>query len=59
MTPHKRLWLVAALIIFSATYAVIVTRDKSLAYASALGYIAVLLTILVYLHICGRSNKDG
>lgn len=57
MTPNKRLWLVAALIIFSATYAVIVKKDTSLAYAMALGYIAVLLTVLVYLHICGRNNK--
>lgn len=57
MTPNKRLWLVAAVIIFSATYAVIVTRDKSMAYAMALGYIAVLLTVLVYLHICGRNHK--
>lgn len=57
MTPNKRLWLVAALIIFSATYAVIVKKDTSLAYAMALGYIAVLLTVLVYLHICGRKNK--
>lgn len=58
MTPKNRLWLVAALIVFSATYALIVKKDQDLAYATALGYIAILLTVLVYLHICGR-NKDG
>lgn len=55
-TPSRRLWLIAVLIVLSAAYAVIVTRDKSLAYALALGYIAILLTVLVYLHIIGRRN---
>ena len=57
MTPSNRLWLIAGLIILSAAYAVIVKRDYTMAYALALGYIAVLLTVLVYLHICGRSNR--
>lgn len=55
-TPSRRLWLIAVLIVLSAAYAVIVKRDTSLAYALALGYIAIMLTILVYLHIAGRRN---
>lgn len=58
MTPNRRLWLVAVLIVLSASYAVIVTRDRSLAYALALGYIAIMLTVIVYLHICGRSGRQ-
>lgn len=57
MTPNRRLWLVAVLIVLSATYAVIVNRDRSLSYALALGYIAVLLTVLVYLHVVGRGGR--
>lgn len=58
MTPRNRLRLIAGLIVLSATYAVIVKRDPSLAQVMALGYIAIMLTILVYLHICGRHH-DG
>lgn len=51
MTPNRRLWLIAILLIISAAYAVIVAKDQGLAYALALGYIAILLTILVILHV--------
>jgi hypothetical protein len=58
MAPSKRLWLIAGLIVLSAAYAVIVKRDPGLAYGLALGYIAIMLTILVYLHICGRNHDE-
>jgi hypothetical protein len=58
MTPNKRLWLIGGLLILSAAYAVIVKRDASLGAALALGYIAIMLTVLVYLHIIGGRNRD-
>jgi uncharacterized membrane protein len=58
MTPVKRLWLIAGLIVLSASYAVIVKKDHDLAQLLALGYIAIMLTVLVYIHICGR-DKHG
>ena len=57
MRPNSRLWLIAVLIVFSATYAVIVKKDYTLAYAVALGYIAVVLTVLVVLSCFKKPNE--
>lgn len=58
MTPNKRLFVIAVLLILSATYAVIVKRDQSLAYAVALGYIAMILTALFILSCWKKPPND-
>lgn len=58
MTPHRRLWLLAALIVISAMYAVVVEKDPELAYAVALGYIAIMLTILIVTACWKRPPRD-
>jgi hypothetical protein len=52
------LWTIAVLIVFSATYAVIVKKDPGLGYAFALGYIALLLTVIVILTCWKKPPHD-
>lgn len=54
MNPRLRLALCAVMILLSAGYAVLVSKDKDLAEAVALGYIAVLLTIFTIVNVWKR-----
>jgi hypothetical protein len=51
MSANTRLWLVAAVIVISAGYAVLVKRDPGVAAAVAIVYIALLLTVFVLLNV--------
>ena len=56
MTPQSRLKLIALLIVGSAGYAMLITKDVELAKVVGLGYVCVLLTILVVLHLGKKSQ---
>jgi len=51
MTANNRLWLIAALIILSAGYALLVKKDPGVAAAIASGYVAILLTGVALLNL--------
>lgn len=51
MNPRLRLWLCVVMIVLSAGYAVLVSKNVELAKAVALGYIAVMLTIIVIINV--------
>jgi tryptophan-rich sensory protein len=51
MSPRLRLWLCVGVIILSAIYAVLVTKDRRLAEAVALGYICIVLTVLLVVNL--------
>ena len=51
MTANNRLWLIAALIIISAGYALLVKKDPGIASAVASGYVALLLTAVFILNV--------
>lgn len=51
MKPRLRLALCAVMILISAGYAALVSEDRGLAEAVALGYIAVLLTIFTVVNL--------
>lgn len=51
MTRNIRLGLIAAIIVFSAGYALLVKKDPSIAGAVATGYVALLLTVLLLLNV--------
>jgi hypothetical protein len=51
MKPSLRLFLCVAMILISAGYSVLVIKDIDVAKAIALGYIALMLTILVIVNI--------
>lgn len=55
MNPRLRLWICAAMILLSALYAVLVSKDLELAKAAALGYIAVMLTLLVIINVWKKA----
>lgn len=55
MGPNSRLLLCAAMIVLSAVYGVLVSKDPSLASAISGGYIAVLLTIFVVVNVWKKS----
>jgi hypothetical protein len=59
MAPNRRLWLIVLLVVLSAGYAVITKQNVSLGYALAVVYIAILIKVLLYLHICGRRAANG
>jgi ABC-type uncharacterized transport system permease subunit len=59
MTPNNRLRILAILIVLSAAYAVIVKKDQGLAYAIALGYIAIMLTILIITQCFKKPSKPS
>jgi ABC-type uncharacterized transport system permease subunit len=59
MTPNKRLWFIFVLIVLSAAYAVLVKTDQSLAYAVALGYIGIMLTILIITQCFKKPRKPS
>jgi ABC-type uncharacterized transport system permease subunit len=54
MRPYTRLALAAVLIVISAAYAVLVKKDPSIASAIAVGYVAVLVTIITAIQIWRR-----
>lgn len=47
MRPNARLYLSAALIVLSATYAVMVAQNPQVASAVSSGYVAILLSVIV------------
>lgn len=51
MSPRLRLWLCVTVILVSSSYAVLVNKNVELAKAVALGYIAVVLTLLAVVKI--------
>jgi len=51
MAPNTRLRLSAVMIVLSAFYAVLITQDRQLAEAVALGYIGLLLTVFFLTNI--------
>lgn len=51
MRPSVRLYLTLALIVASAIYAVVVSRDPALASAIASGYVALIATILIVINV--------
>lgn len=55
MTPRHRLILCAVMILISASYAVLVAKNLELAKAVALGYIAVMLTLIAIINIWKRA----
>jgi hypothetical protein len=54
MRANTRLALCGVVIIVSALYALLVTKDKQLAETVALGYIAVLLTLMFIVTVWKR-----
>lgn len=54
MRHNTRLALAAIVIIGSAAYAVLVKKDPSLASAIAVGYVALLVTIITAIQIWRR-----
>lgn len=54
MRPKTRLLMVAFIIVMSAAYAVLVKRDPSVASAIAVGYVALLVTIITAIQIWRR-----
>lgn len=54
MTAKTRLALIALVIIGSAAYAVLVKQDPSTASAVAVGYVALLVTIIAAIQIWRR-----
>lgn len=57
MKPETRLALCIVIVVGSAAYAALVAYDRSLAYAVALGYLAVLLTIFVAMYIGKKKHE--
>lgn len=55
MNPRLRLWLCAGMILLSAIYAVLVSKNVELAKAAALGYIAVMLTVIVIINVWKKA----
>ena len=47
MRPSVRLWWCFVIVAVSVAYTVVLTQDKDFASAIALGYIALILTILM------------
>jgi len=54
MTPRLRLALCIAVILMSATYALLVKQDPNTASAIAVGYVAFLVTVITALQIWRR-----
>lgn len=51
MTPKIRLALIAGVIVLSAAYAVLVTKNPATAAAIASGYIALLATVFILINV--------
>lgn len=54
MTPRHRLIVCVVMILISAAYAVLVAKNLEIAKAIALGYIAVMLTLIVIINLWKR-----
>lgn len=55
MKANTRLAVCGLVILLSALYGLILNRDQGLAEAVALGYIAIVLTLLFILNVWKRS----
>lgn len=55
MTPQIRFVVIIAVIVLSSGYGILVVKDETLARTIALGYIAVMLTILMLLKFWKKS----
>lgn len=51
MSASLRLFLCGVLILLSAIYAVLVARDPSLAAIVAIGYVAVVVTVILIVNL--------
>lgn len=56
MTPKTRLKVIAGLLILSSIYAFLVGYDPAVARTIALGYIALMLTVLVLISFWKRPH---
>jgi VIT1/CCC1 family predicted Fe2+/Mn2+ transporter len=57
VTPTTRLKLIAAVLLLSAVYAVLVAKNPAAARTIALGYIAIMLTLLVLIQYWRRPHE--
>jgi hypothetical protein len=57
MKPETRLILCVTVVLASAVYAALVAIDKQLASTVGIGYVAVLLTALVAIHIGKKTHE--
>lgn len=51
MTAHKRMLVIAALILLSAVYSLLVKKDQEIAETIAVGYVAILLTGMLLINV--------
>ena len=51
VSPRTRLMICAAVIVLSAGYGVLITKDPDFAQAIMLGYVGILLTIFVLVEV--------
>ena len=58
MGPNARLRWSIFMIVFSAIYALLIAKDRDLAEAAAVGYIALLLTVFVIVNIWKKHHHD-
>lgn len=56
MNPRLRLWACVVMILVSAGYAVLVAKNLEIAKAVALGYIALMLTLIVIVNLWKRPT---
>lgn len=54
MTPRTRLAMLAGVILISAAYALLVKKDPQVASAIASGYVALMVTIFLLVHVWRR-----
>lgn len=58
MRPKARLKLAAGIIVVSLLYGYLVAEDASVASAIAVGYVALLLTVLVVINIWKKPEPE-
>lgn len=56
LSPTARLSLVGVVLVGSALYGALISYNPRIASAVMLGYIAVLVTILVLIHVSGGKE---
>jgi len=56
MSPSLRLVVCGAIILFSAIYAVLVSRDPAFAAAIAVGYVAVVVTAILVINVWKKTE---
>jgi hypothetical protein len=55
MSPSLRLFVCGAVILLSAIYAVLVSRDPAFASAIAVGYVAVVVTAILVINLWKKT----